>query len=408
MEPHTHQIKRITSPNPMVLHVFHLFRSSSGGGEAFEIMPPRRVVRGRPARRNVDPPDQGVPNAAKVQPQGDVTNAKFWDRGVTVIRMFSQVVANQAGSSVTEDPKNFVEELQKVFEVMHVVYVKRVDLAAYQLKGVVRVWYEQWKKSRVEGAPIMSWVVFKEAFTGRFFPRELREVKIVADKRSRMSLFVSRLSRLSSKEGKTTILIEDIDIAKMMIHVQKVEEDKLRDREEIWNKKAKTAFNENKPGECRDGSTGCFKCGQASYFMIKCPKNKQVNVNGGNRAQSSSTAPPDRVAPGGATSGTGRGANRLYAITSRQEKENFPDVVTSMIKVFTFDVYALLDPGASLSFVTPYVAIRLDILTEQLLEPFSVSTRVGESILVERVYRDCTISVNHKYTMNSSSKVPVS
>ncbi|WMV08836.1 hypothetical protein MTR67_002221 [Solanum verrucosum] len=31
------------------------------------------------------------------------------------------------GSSVTEDPKNFVEELLKVFEIMHVVDAERVD-----------------------------------------------------------------------------------------------------------------------------------------------------------------------------------------------------------------------------------------------------------------------------------------
>jgi len=45
-----------------------------------------------------------------------------------------------------------------------------VELVAYQLKGVVTVWYDQWKKSRVEGAPIVRWVVFEEAFVGRFIP----------------------------------------------------------------------------------------------------------------------------------------------------------------------------------------------------------------------------------------------
>ncbi|WMV29198.1 hypothetical protein MTR67_022583 [Solanum verrucosum] len=52
-------------------------------------------------------------------------------------------------------------------------------------------------------------------------------------------------------------------------------------------------------------------------FMRECPKNKQGSGNGGNRAQSSSVAPPDRAAPIRVTSGTGGGSNHLYAITSR-------------------------------------------------------------------------------------------
>ena len=70
-----------------------------------------------------------------------------------------------------------------------------------------------------------------------------------------------------------------------------------------------------------------------------------------------------------------------------------------MIKIFNFGVYDLLDPGASLFFVTPYVAINIDVLLEKNLEPFSVSTLVSESILVERVCCDYIISVNHKDTM---------
>ena len=68
----------------------------------------------------------------------------------------------------------------------------------------------------------------------------------------------------------------------------------------------------------------------------------------------------------------------------------------SMIKFLNFDVYILLDPGASLSFVTPYVANQFEILPEKHCEIFCVSTLVWESILAERVYHDCSISINHK------------
>ena len=46
------------------------------------------------------------------------------------------------GSSTTMDPKNIVEELKKVLEVMHVVNDERVELDAYQLKSVARTLFD--------------------------------------------------------------------------------------------------------------------------------------------------------------------------------------------------------------------------------------------------------------------------
>ena len=70
-----------------------------------------------------------------------------------------------------------------------------------------------------------------------------------------------------------------------------------------------------------------------------------------------------------------------------------------MINVFNFNVYALLYPRGSLSFLTPYVVKHFDIFHEKLCEPFRVSTPFGESILAERVCRDYLISISQKNTM---------
>ncbi|KAH0669190.1 hypothetical protein KY285_023348 [Solanum tuberosum] len=203
---------------------------------------------------------------------------------------------------------------------------------------------------------------------------------MVADMRSRMNLFVAGLSRLSSKEGKAVMLIGDMDIAMLMIHVQQVEEDKLRDREEFKNKSAKTGnesgqqkSNANRapaPTKKNEFNSQNFRAkptysqgsmaqgGSKAPACAKCGRNHSGTCRDG-----SAIAPQDKVAPRGDTSGSGGGANRLYAITSHQEQEDSPDIVT--------------DPGASLSFVTPYVAMNFNVLSEQLSEPFSVSTPVG-------------------------------
>ena len=47
--------------------------------------------------------------------------------------------------------------------------------------------------------------------------------------------------------------------------------------------------------------------------------------------------------------------NHFYALRSRGEQESSHNVVTDMFQVFSIDVYALLDPGATLSFVTSFV-----------------------------------------------------
>ena len=42
------------------------------------------------------------------------------------------------GSNTTEDPENIIDELKKVYKVMHMVDAERVELTAYQQKGVAR------------------------------------------------------------------------------------------------------------------------------------------------------------------------------------------------------------------------------------------------------------------------------
>ena len=73
--------------------------------------------------------------------------------------------------------------------------------------------------------------------------------------------------------------------------------------------------------------------------------------------------------------------NHFYALRSRGEQETSPDVVTGMLKVFSIDVYVLHDPNPTLSFVTPLVAKKIDILLDIFHEPFIVSTLVVSRLL---------------------------
>ena len=63
--------------------------------------------------------------------------------------------------------------------------------------------------------------------------------------------------------------------------------------------------------------------------------------------------------------------------------------MTGKLIVFSIDVYALLNPGATLSYFTSLVANKFDIFPYILHEHFMVSTPVSELVVSKRVYRNC-------------------
>lgn len=108
-----------------------------------------------------------------------------------------------------------------------------------------------------------------------------------------------------------------------------------------------------------------------------------------------STLPPS--VPKGAmsafasVSGISVGRNRLYTLSTRQNSRASPDVVTGMLRLFSHNVYCLLDLMSSLSNVAPYVSLHLYCGPESLSVPFSVSTLVEDSMVITRVYKRCDI-----------------
>ncbi|XP_049348503.1 uncharacterized protein LOC125813019 [Solanum verrucosum] len=181
--------------------------------------------------------------------------------------------------------------------------------------------------------------------------------EMAADMTSRMSLFVAGLARLLSKKGRAAMLIGEMDISRLMVYVHQVEEEKLRDREEFKNKRAKTGneFGQQKSSTNRS-SFQQKQNGLLHHLLVHAHLRTNVSTivriselnklilrvvwhNGvvsflhapsvvGN-TQSSSDALLDRAAPRGATFVTGGGTNCLYVINSHQEQEYSPDVVTA-------------------------------------------------------------------------------
>ena len=100
----------------------------------------------------------------------------------------------------------------------------------------------------------------------------------------------------------------------------------------------------------------------------------------------------------GATSSSGA-QNRTYALADLQNLEAFPEVVMGTLSIFSFDLYALINLGPTLSYATPLVAGKFERIPELLVKPFEVSTPVGESIIARRVYRNCIVNISGCDTM---------
>ncbi|VVA30996.1 PREDICTED: zf-CCHC domain-containing /RVP_2, partial [Prunus dulcis] len=140
-------------------------------------------------------------------------------------------------------------------------------------------------------------------------------------------------------------------------------------------------------GTCRQGTTGCFHCGQQGHFLRECP----LLLPGGG----TTVAPPRETGTQSSSQQQGRGrraraTGRVYHM-SQQQAQASPDVVTGTLSVFGTPARILIDPGATHSFVTPSFADNADVKLSALRSELAISVPTGEIFYVGTVYRDSPV-----------------
>ncbi|XP_070049548.1 uncharacterized protein [Nicotiana tomentosiformis] len=155
---------------------------------------------------------------------------------------------------------------------------------------------------------------------------------------------------------------------------------------------------QERSAQMRQLTPPCTQCGKgtpaqpsrftaASSPSVRAPRPGPQSTQGRGRGRD-----------GGDTSGSSGGQNHFYALTGRQDSEASPDIVTGILTIHSHAIYALMDPGSTFSYITPFIAGKLDMRSELLPQPVEVSMPVGDSIVANHVYRDCTVLINDRPT----------
>ena len=168
--------------------------------------------------------------------------------------------------------------------------------------------------------------------------------------------------------------------------------------------------------------TGCLHCGQECHFIRNCPQLVAVEISEvGTVASTPGTSGPSQASRGGSGRGgntalgrgRGRGAGgrgstsigqiqsgtrtqaRVFTVT-QQEVDASPDVITGIILVYDHDAYALVDPGATHSFISIPFTERHQIESQPIDARMVVSVPNGDTMISERIVPSSSLVIQNK------------
>ena len=166
-------------------------------------------------------------------------------------------------------------------------------------------------------------------------------------------------------------------------------------------------------GLCRLLIGGCFRCGSTEHLIANCPRESRDNRSLQGSGRGRSVAPPstrDRGrGRGGPIQHRGRGGTmsetvdrpmptalaRAYAMKDREDQDA-PKVITGTFSLYDIEMHALIDPGSTHSYICiEHVFDRMPSV-EQLPYDMLVTSPLGHSARVNRVYKNCHLMTHDR------------
>ena len=162
-------------------------------------------------------------------------------------------------------------------------------------------------------------------------------------------------------------------------------------------------------GICRRVTRGCFRCGSTEHVIANCPRGLGSSRNPQGSGRGGSHVPPQTQSRGRGRSGSqGRGnafetvnrsattaPARAYAMRAHDDPD-IPGVIAGTFTLFDIDLYALIDPGSTHSYICKEQMNDKLPAVELLYYDLLVTSPLGHSVRVNRVYKNCPLMVHDR------------
>ena len=156
-------------------------------------------------------------------------------------------------------------------------------------------------------------------------------------------------------------------------------------------------------GECWRLTGACLACGPNEHKIKDCPRARSFTspqtggtvsaVQKSNKDNNSIASP---IAPRQATQTIGRqdacASARAYAMKAVEDKDA-SDVIVGKFSIFETNVYALIDPGSTHSYVCTSILSLGSLPKSETENDILVTNPLGHSVIVNRVYKDFPIRI---------------
>ncbi|XP_070025128.1 uncharacterized protein [Nicotiana sylvestris] len=317
-----------------------------------------------------------------------------------------------------------------------------VSFTTFQLTGAAFRWWKTYEMSRQVGTAQLLWrelsILFLEKCVPQTRGEELRRqfeqlhqedmpvtqyemrfsdlaryvVWLVPTKREKIKRFINGLNqqfRFIMTLGNVACAKFDevVDSARWleMVHTQERQE---REAKRSRGPAQSSSRAPSVQGSFILGSSGSYFGSRVPpqhsqpYFERDCYECGELSHRSEDATPAPVISPPAQPAWGGAQTARGRPRRggrsggvqaKFYAIPSRPDVIDSGTVITSIVSVFHEDASILFDPGSTYSYVSSYFAHYLDMPRESLVSHVHVSTSVGDTIIVDHVYRSCVVII---------------